>query len=81
VDMDLQWIMGTDGYEFSREPYKCGIIIKTNPNDEFHNVVIPGNGQSISIKFRHQSKRREYAYALTVRRLAGKASANGSTPG
>lgn len=67
----LTWTIGTDGYQFSRESYKYGIFIKTDPGDEFKNVQITGNGKSLSIQFNHQRTGIDYGYALTVRRSDG----------
>jgi len=73
--MSLNWTLATTGYEFSKEHYKFAIIIKTNPNDEFNTAVVTGNGQSLSLKFKHGagSRGKQYAYALSVRPAGGTA--------
>lgn len=67
----VTWTIDTDGYQFSKESYKYGIFIKTDPYDEFKNVQITGNGKSLSIQFNHQRTGIDYGYALTVRRSDG----------
>jgi hypothetical protein len=67
-DRNLTWTIATDGYEFSKEAYKYGIFIKSDPDDEFKNVQITGNGKSLSIQFKHQRTGIDYSYALSVRR-------------
>ena len=71
---NVTWTITTDGYEFSKESYKYGIFIKSDPDDEFKNVQITGNGKSLSLKFEHQVTGKSYSYALTVRRTGGNKS-------
>lgn len=65
---NVTWTITTPGYEFSKEFYKYGIFIKSNPDDEFKNVQITGPGTSLSIQFKHQQTGIDYSYALSVRR-------------
>lgn len=67
-ERNVTWTIATAGYEFSRESYKFGIFIKSDPRDEFKNVQITGSGKSLSIQFKHQRTGIDYSYALTVRR-------------
>lgn len=67
-ERNVRWMISTAGYEFSKEAYKYGIFIKTDPDEEFKNVQISGNGRDLSLKFRHQHTGIDYSYALTVQR-------------
>jgi hypothetical protein len=68
---NITWTITTTGYEFSRESYKYGIFIKSDPDEEFKNVQITGDGKSLSLKFDRRATGKDYAYALTVRRTSG----------
>jgi hypothetical protein len=63
--------MKTPGYEFSGEPYKFGIFIKDDPDDDFNNAVVPGNGQTVTIIFKHRNPGNKYRYGINVRRSTG----------
>lgn len=65
---NLTWTISTSGYEFSKESYKFGIFIKSNPDAEFKNVQITGSGKTLSIQFQHQRTGIDYSYALSVQR-------------
>ena len=68
---NVTWTIDTQGYEFSKESYKFGIFVKSDPDEEFKNVQITGGGKSLSLKFEHNAPGMAYSYALTVRRTAG----------
>ncbi|HVE49496.1 MAG TPA: hypothetical protein VNG69_07775 [Casimicrobiaceae bacterium] len=67
----ITWNITTSGYEFSREDYKFGLFIKSDPGDQFKNVQITDGGRSLSIKFDKKTPHRAHEYALTVRRNSG----------
>ncbi len=67
----ITWMLATEGYEFSRESYKFGLFIKSDPFDEFKDASVPGNGKTLTIKFEHHVPGRWYEYGVTVRRSTG----------
>jgi hypothetical protein len=68
---NITWTIETAGYEFSKESYKYGIFIKSDPDEEFKNVQITASGKSLSLKFEHNAPGAAYSYALTARRTSG----------
>jgi hypothetical protein len=64
----ITWRMTTPNYEFSAEPYKIGIYIKDDPDDDFSNAVVPGNGRTATIMFKHRNPGKNYRYGVNVRR-------------
>lgn len=66
----ITWTL-PDGYEFSRESYKFGLFVKSDPFDEFKDASVPGNGKTLTIKFNGNVTGRWYEYAITVRRSTG----------
>lgn len=67
----ISWTISTAGYEWSKEDYKYGIFIKSNPFDEFKNARITNGGKTLNLDFSNSSKGVVYEYGLTVRRDTG----------
>ena len=67
----IVWTITTPGYEFSREDYKFGIFIKSDPFDEFKNVRITDANKKLSLDFANSATGKAYSYALTVRKASG----------
>ncbi|TMG94508.1 MAG: hypothetical protein E6H71_13985 [Betaproteobacteria bacterium] len=67
----ITWKMITPGFEFSGTPVKFAIFIKEDPDDDFSNAVVPGNGQTVTIMFNHKHPRKNYRYGVNVRRSTG----------
>ena len=67
----LSWTISTDGFEFSREEYKYGIFIKSDPLEEFKDAQITNGGKTLTLRFSNAIKGKTYEYALTVRRSRG----------
>ena len=70
---------GTDGYEFSRESYKFGLFIKSDPFDEFKDASVPGNGKTLTIKFEHHVPGRWYWNSASLCAGRPEASPSGDT--
>ncbi|HEY3180584.1 MAG TPA: hypothetical protein VGL25_17085 [Casimicrobiaceae bacterium] len=64
----ITWRMTTPNFEFSGEPYKFGIFIKDDPDDDFKNAVVQGNGQTASLTLNHKKPGTRYRYGINVRR-------------
>ena len=64
----ITWTIATAGYEFSNEPFKYGIVIKSDPGDEFKNVKITNAGAALTIQFKKKGTAKVYyRYGLQLR--------------
>jgi hypothetical protein len=67
---DITWKLYTDRYDFSRDPLKYAIVLKSNDAaGQLHN---PSHGaQSITVKFRHKTPGTWFQYGVNVVRSDG----------
>ena len=72
-ERSVEWKIATPGYEFSKEPYKFAIFVKSNPNGKFKGANTSTSGQVLSLKFVHKrtSTLKPYEYVLAIRRSDG----------
>jgi len=60
--------IATTGYEFARESFKYGILIKSDPGDEFSNARITNSGRSLSIDYlKGNPSPGQYTYGIQLR--------------
>jgi hypothetical protein len=71
-DRNVTWTLANDDYEFSKENFKFGIFIKSDPREEFKNAQVTGGGKALTLVFRHKHTGIDYSYGLTVRRKVDK---------
>jgi hypothetical protein len=73
----ITWTIVTDGYEFAKEPFKYGILIKMDPAGEFNNSQVSGDRKSLSIEYKKIPNSSgayvdsSYTYGLQLRRTSG----------
>jgi hypothetical protein len=68
----VTWKIVTPGYEFPKEPFKYGILIKGDPDDEFKNAHISGGGDSLTLDYNKKGTgTRYYVYGLQLRSTIG----------
>ncbi len=54
-ERSVEWKIATPGYEFSKEPYKFAIFVKSNPDGKFKGANTSTSGQVLSLKFVHNT--------------------------
>jgi len=68
----VTWTIKTPGYEFAKEPFKYGILIKSDPDDEFKNSQVTAGGDSLTIQYtKKRTGRSNYVYGLQLRSTSG----------
>jgi hypothetical protein len=66
----LTWKLLTSGYQFSRDPQKYAIAIKSDdPAGQVHNPT--HEGTSVALRFTHKNPGRYFEYAVNVVRSNG----------
>jgi hypothetical protein len=67
---DITWKLNTKDYEFSKDPLKYGIVIKSD--DSGGQVHSPSHhGSSITLKFKHKTPGKYFQYGVNVVRSDG----------
>jgi hypothetical protein len=69
----IKWTIVTDGYEFAQDSFKYGILIKSDPANEFTNAHVMASGKSLSIDYnkKAQNSPGQYTYGLQLRSKTG----------
>ena len=67
---EITWKLNTKDYEFSKDPLKYAIVIKSD--DASGQVQSPSNhGTSITVKFKHKNPGKYFQYGVNVVRSDG----------
>jgi hypothetical protein len=70
----ITWKIVTAGYEFADDSFKYGILIKSDPDDEFKNAQVTGSGKdTLTIQYTKNAtgSQGQYTYGLQLRSSSG----------
>lgn len=67
----ITWKIVTPGYEFSKESFKYGILIKSDPGDEFKDAQVSGDTLTLKYNKKATGSQGSYTYGLQLRSSRG----------